>query len=230
MHNIHWHKISIFILLFIFCLKAKGQQNLPLYDLRPAHFGFGIIFGSGKLKTTLSDEFHLQDTILHIRNNGFPQVGIAGLISLKLTNHLDFRFAPGLTLAQRNMDFVFPDRTDNVVIETVSFDLPFLFKYKSDRIKNTRFYVVGGLRYSFDYQSDELTERGPFKQLVPLKKQQLSYEFGVGLDIYTDYFKFSPEIKMSNGLNNVLSKDEYIYTGAFDGIFTRLFNVTMFFE
>ena len=230
MHNIHWHKISIFILLFIFCLKAEGQQKLPLYDLRPAHFGFGIIFGSGKLKTTLSNEFHLQDTILHIKNNGFPQVGIAGLISFKLTEHLDFRFAPGLTLAQRNMDFVFPDRTDNVVIETVSFDLPFLFKYKSDRIKNTRFYVVGGLRYSFDYQSDELTERGPFKQLVPLKKRQLSYEFGVGLDIYTDYFKFSPEIKMSNGLNNVLSKDEYIYTGAFDGIFTRLFNVTMFFE
>lgn len=230
MYNIHWHKIILLFLLIAFGSQVKAQQKLPLYDLRPAHFGFGIIFGQGKLKTTLSDEFHTQDSILHIQNNGFPQVGIAGLLNLKITDHWDFRFAPGLTLAQRNMDFVFSDRTDNVVIETVSFDIPILFKYKSERIKNTRFYVVGGLRYSIDYQSDEETDRGPFKLLVPLKKQQLSYEFGVGLDIYTDYFKFSPEIKMSNGLNNVLSKDEYIYTGAFDGIFTRLLSVTLFFE
>ena len=230
MQYLHRHKIILALLLFSFCFKANGQQKLPLYDLRPAHFGFGIVLGGGKLKTTLSDEFHLQDSILHIKNNGFPQIGIAGLISLKLTDHLDFRFAPGLTIAQRNMDFVFSDRTDNVVIETVSFDLPFLFKYKSVRNKNHRFYVVGGLRYSLDYQSDEETERGPLKKMVPLKKKQISYEFGVGMDIYTDYFKFSPEIKMSNGLNNVLSKDQYIYTGAFDGIFTRLFNITLFFE
>ena len=209
---------------------TRAQQNLPLYDLKPAHFGFGIILGQAKLKTTLASDFHLQDSILHVKNNGFPALGIAGLLNLKVAKHLDFRFAPGLTLAQRNMDFVFEDRTDNVVIETVSFDLPFILKYKSERVKNTRFYVLAGLRYSFDYQSDEQTERGPFKKMVPLKKRQISYEFGVGLDLYLEYFKLSPEIKMSNGLNNVLSKDDYIYTGAFDGIFTRLFSLTFFFE
>lgn len=231
MFNIHWYKITL-LLAFIWLAPtySKAQQNLPLYDLKSAHFGFGIIANQAKLKTTLASNFHLQDSVRHVVNKGFPGIGIAGLLNLKISNKFDFRIVPGLTLTQRNIDFVFEDRTDEVVIETVSFDMPVLLKYKSQRYKNTRFYVIGGLRYSHDFQSDEDTERGPFKKLVPIKKSQLSYEFGIGLDLYMEYFKFSPEIKMSNGINNVLSKDQYVYTNAFDGIFTRLLNITFFFE
>jgi hypothetical protein len=229
--NLHWNKIA-FLLAFLWLIpfKSEAQQNLPLYDLKRAHFGFGIIANQAKLKTTLASDFNTQDSVRHVVNRGFPGIGIAGLLNIKISDKFDFRFTPGLTLTQRNIDFVFDDRKDEVVIETVSFDLPVLFKYKSERNKNTRFYIVGGFRYSHDFQSDEDTERGPFKKLVPIKKDQLSYEFGIGLDLYMEYFKFSPEIKMSNGINNVLSKDNYVYTNAFDGIFTRLLNITFFFE
>ena len=34
-------------------------------------------------------------------------------------------------------------------------------------------------------------------------------EIGFGIDFYLEYFKFSPQIKLSHGILNILNKEKY---------------------
>jgi len=54
--------------------------------------------------------------------------------------------------------------------------------------------------------------------LSKLKKNDLLTEIGFGLDFYLEYFKFSPQIKLSYGLLNLLSKDSTIYTETINNL------------
>ncbi len=42
---------------------------------------------------------------------------------------------------------------------------------------------------------------------IRIKRPDLYYELGAGMDFYLTYFKLSVELKMSNGLGNVLVQE-----------------------
>ena len=83
-------------------------------------------------------------------------------------------------------------------------EIPFQLKYKSKRNHNKRFYWVGGATYRYDFASDIDTERSNTKPIVALYPATFSYDFGAGLDLYYEFFKFSPEIRISNGLGEFI--------------------------
>ena len=56
------------------------------------------------------------------------------------------------------------------------------------------------------------------------------YEVGFGIDFYLEYFKFSPELKATFGLVDMLVYDESIYTSSIKKMLTRGFTVTLTFE
>ena len=49
--------------------------------------------------------------------------------------------------------------------------------------------------------------REAMQNYIRIKKPDLYYEFGAGLDFYLPYFKMSVELKMSNGVSDVLIKE-----------------------
>ncbi len=124
----------------------------------------------------------------------------------------------------------FRDKTQELKLESTYLDLPILFKLKSDRLRNIRFYVIGGIKYSYDLQSKRKKERNPNDPLVALEYNSFSYEVGCGLDLYLEFFKFSPEIKISNNINNVLVKDQYIHSQALSSIYGHLLQFSLHFE
>ena len=63
-----------------------------------------------------------------------------------------------------------------------------------------------------------------------VKKHDLLYELGFGVDIYFEFFKFSPEIKASFGLNNILVDDDTQFTDSIDKLYTRSFLFSVTFE
>jgi hypothetical protein len=73
-------------------------------------------------------------------------------------------------------------------------------------MNNVRPYVIGGFNYRHD-----LAAKKDFDDAKPvyirITKPDLYYELGAGLDFYLPYFKLSVELKMSNGMNDVLVKD-----------------------
>ena len=92
------------------------------------------------------------------------------------------------------------------VFESSVLEFPLLLKLKGDRLNNGRPYIIGGLNYRYDLSGKkEVDEAKPI--FIRLKRPDLYYEMGAGLDFYLTYFKLSVEVKMSNGLSNVIVKD-----------------------
>jgi len=230
------HKIIFsFLLLFLFQQQLLSQRmhrmDPHIYDLKQWHFGVSFSTNYGKMKVITAPDFIQQDSVMQIVTNGTIGLGLSGLVDLRLSKTLNLRSVPGLNFHQRELNYVFRDRTDRIPVEAVTFDLPINIKYKSDiHYKYVRFYAVAGGRISYDFNSRATEERGPFKKLVALKPFGASYELGVGFDFYMPYFKFSPEIKMINSIINQHSPDQYIYSKSLAGLYPRMFQISLYFE
>ncbi len=55
-------------------------------------------------------------------------------------------------------------------------------------------------------------------------------EIGFGIDFYLEYFKFSPQIKISYGLLNLLSEDNTIFTNSINRLTTNGWMLSFTFE
>ena len=134
-----------------------------------------------------------------------------------------------LQLHNRNIDFNWANKpVETLTIETISLDIPLTLKYRSDMPNNTGFFVLGGVRWSHDFQSNEGLVIGDTKPIVALKANTYYYEFGAGVEFRLDYVDLSIELKMSNGFSNGLVRvpDSY-YSGSMSALFPRLFSITL---
>jgi hypothetical protein len=121
---------------------------------------------------------------------------------------LDIRFLPGVSFGQRVIRF-YKNKVlvnDKQRLESSFLEFPLLLKYKGDRLNNVRPYVITGLNFRYDLAGKkEFDDAKPI--YLRIKRPDLYYEMGAGLDFYLTYFKLSVEIKMSNGIGNVLVKE-----------------------
>jgi hypothetical protein len=178
----------------------------------------------------------LTSQILYPELNDLAPGFHVGIISnLRLTEYLDLRFLPGISLGQRNI--IFYDENKNIdrqmEIESTFIDLPLNIKYKATRINNTRPYLIGGINVRNDMARNK--EFNEDKEIfIKLKSFDTYYELGLGIDFYSTYFKFSTEIKYSVGLFNVISpdaaEDNPQYANSIDKLNSRMFMVSLHFE
>ena len=137
-----------------------------------------------------------------------PGINIQIITDMRLSDHLDVRFLPGVSFGQRVIRF-YKNRVlvnDQQKLESSFLEFPLMLKYKGDRMNNIRPYVIGGLNYRYDLAGKkEFDDAKPI--YLRIKRPDLYYEVGAGLDFYLTYFKLSIELKMSNGLGNVLIKE-----------------------
>ena len=86
--------------------------------------------------------------------------------------------------------------------------------------------MVGGVVPGFEMSGKKRKERSENKLLID--GANLSVEVGFGVDMYYPLFKFSPEIRYSRGLLNVLKKDEFGYSRGIDRLSTH--SISLFFQ
>ena len=241
MQYLHWFKI-VCLCTFFNCAVAFGQrgsQHNPNYDNHRFHFGLIISPNFGKAKVVLASDFYKRDSVQTIKTQGFSGFGFGGLVDFRLGKFLTVRATPQLQFSQRNFNYTIKDgikngiqtyRQETAKTETVALEQCLTFKYHSVRHKNMRFYLIGGVKYSFDFRSDVDVTRGPSRPLVPFKASSLYYEYGFGIDYFGLWKVISTEIKMGNSITNMISKDPYIYTSSIDRIQSRLFQVSFLFQ
>jgi hypothetical protein len=240
MYNLHWHKIIYVSFLFaIFSVNGQGLEHNAHYDLQRFHFGFSIVPNFGKAKVVLASNFYSVDSVKSIRTQGFSGFGFGGIADCRIAKFLTIRYLPQIQFSQRNFNYTIKDgikngiqtyREETAKTETVALDQSLDFKYHSTRHRNNRFYLLGGIKYSFDFASNEDVIRGPNRALVPFKKTALYYEYGFGFEHFGAIALISTEIKMSNSITNMLSADPYIYTSSIDRIQSRLFQISFHFQ
>lgn len=229
----------------------RYKFNLQKHDVRPYHFGFILAATSMDFSiATDPDQIGLvyenipgwagEPGSLYSVNSsskiGFT-VGIVG--NYKLAQHFDLRFVPSLAFGERKLNFTFNKNPmgieplfvyDHQTINSTFVEFPIHIKYKSNRAKNFRAYVLAGLKYSIDisdpyYELNTKTETG-----FELETYDLLYEVGVGFDFYFPFFKFGIELKSSFGTKELLIPRDNIYNDGIQSLKSKLFQISLTFE
>jgi len=160
--------------------------------------------------------------------------GIGFVVNYKLNNNLDLRSTPSLIFADRLVDYTFNnDEVKNQKVSPVIVDLPLGIKLKSERRKDFRAYVLLGLKYSMDLGAGKKPKDEGFawaERMLKNKSKYASYEAAIGFDLYFEYFKMSPEIKVSHSFRDVTKREGHPYDTPIDRAILRNFTFSLFFE
>lgn len=164
-----------------------------------------------------------------------PGINIQIVSDLRPAEHLDIRFLPGVSFGQRVIRF-YKNRmliSDRQKLESSFLEFPLLLKYKGERLNNVRPYVIAGLNYRYDLAGKkEFDDAKPI--YIRLKRPDLYYEMGAGMDFYLTYFKLSVELKMSNGIGNVMVREaapgHAQYANAIEKIKSQMWILAFHFE
>lgn len=215
--------------------KAK-TENLPNFDARRIHFGFSLAYNRSDFDLTPAADLSLYDSIRTITTDRQPGFNLGIICDLHLHPYFNLRFVPALSFAQRNIDFGFSPNTPIMTkgIESTFLDFPVHLKYRSARQNNFAAYVIGGAKYSYDLSSQVEVENvaGTFPNdiILKLKKHDYSLDLGVGFDFFLEGFKFSPELRVSWGLPNILVKDGTMFSDPISKLNSRILLVSLNFE
>ena len=216
-----------FTFIIQFSNAQESDLNLSDHDSKPYYFGITLGINLSRFQTELHSKFLQDDSVFVAEplNSGGFSLGLS--TTARLTNRFEFRFNPQLVFTERNLYYVlkYPefDLGTKVTkkVESVIVTFPFQFKFNSDRIENFRVYMMGGVKADIDLASNARARRA--EELVKINKYDYGIEAGVGFNFYFPSFIFSPEIKISNGLGNIHSRDANLkFSNVFDKIQSRM--------
>jgi hypothetical protein len=210
----------VFSLVFsLIHLSLSGQKQKPKneswYDEKPIHFGFSLGFNAMDFNITPSQQYLETDSLYPEVTRLNPGINIQIVTDLRPAKYMDIRFLPGVSFGQRTIRYYKNGvlYNEQQKLESSFLEFPLLLKFKGDRLNNVRPYVIGGFNYRYDLAAKkEFDDEKPIyirikKIYIRIKKPDLYYELGAGLDFYLPYFKLSVELKMSNGLTDILVKE-----------------------
>ncbi len=204
-------KITIAVL---FCLTLNSQAQFNIFSKNPiinlenfqkkrVHWGYFLGFNTYDFKFEYEENAPdiLTETVV-----GF-NVGLVG--NLRLHEYLDLRLEPGLYYTQRNLTFPgFVLEQDYLrEVKSTYIHIPLLLKFSSERIGNIRPYLVGGvstaLNLSSSYNATDDNAMGRFR----MNQWSTNYEVGFGIDLFFEWFIFSPSIRGVFGMGNEIVPD-----------------------
>ena len=219
----------IITFLFIFSLNNLNAQKRDIVEYKQ-NWDKQEVFWGYFLGLNMKDY-----KISYKTNNGFivstPSMGFeVGLIGdLRLHNNLSLRIEPGLSSNSKELSFthIQGGTNDNIrEANSTYFRVPLLLKINTNRFNNLRPYLVGGVSYDYNFSSNQDNPDDNFDGEFRTKKNNFSYEIGVGVDLYLPYFIFSASIRGIFAINDELVRDNVSngyspWTGNVDYFGTR---------
>jgi len=210
LYDIHWTKIVAVLLFCLFgcSLNAQlsgsgGNYNYFEFQKKPFYFGISLGINSSGYRINHSKNFVANDSINVAQSERGPGFHLYIITNMKIGNHFDFRVLPGFSFSERTFEFTSAINTGEVMersIESVFFDLPLQLRFKSAAYKDKKAFVIGGLKYSYDVQSNSKVRQSD--SLIKISPHDFQVEIGAGMQFFFPYFIFSPEIKFSRGISN----------------------------
>lgn len=195
--------VILAVLAVSFTGYAKPREKLlnrPYADLKRIHLGFSIgmslqdlRFTHTGLPTSDGNEWYVQVPAWS------PGVNVSVLADLRLGNHFNLRFWPGMSFGSKNVHMISPTSEEKLSqnVKSIYVLLPLDLKISGNRYHNSRPYVTVGAMGAFDVgkkQSDFLRFNTADAYLT----------VGMGCDFYLPFFKLNPEIKFCFGLTDIL--------------------------
>ncbi|MEI9918038.1 MAG: porin family protein [Bacteroidota bacterium] len=234
---LHRDKVVVLGLLLCMTLSANAQkfkwarENNPRYDERFISYGFVIGIHQAGYQVKYSDKFVTQnyDTVHAVMAPMSGGFSLGFLVNMRLYDVLDLRLMPKAGFYDYKLEYDYTDRTSkSQLVETTMMEFPLLLKYKSLRRGNVRMYMIGGFTGSFELSGKNDVESTTAN--LSVKKTNVTVDAGFGFDFYFPLFKFSPEIRFSRGVTNVLGDDQSVFRDPIKRLNTNMVGVYFIFQ
>mgnify|MGYP001061999263 CR=1 FL=1 len=241
--HLYCRKIAISLVLTLLLMLGAGPSlqaqfiggrnyNFQDFQAKPFYFGLTLGFNSSRYTPFRSEEFLFSDTIVSVTSLNGPGFNLNMIANLKIGRYFDFRFLPGFSFAERRLNYTKGSRVTSTTqesVQSVFVELPFHFRYKSAPYRDKRFFLVGGVKYSFDVASESRARQA--MDLVRISPHDFHVEYGAGVQFFFPYFIFSPEFKISHGIGNTLLFNPNLpESRVLDKVLSRTFTISFHIE
>ncbi|MDB5155273.1 MAG: PorT family protein [Mucilaginibacter sp.] len=241
------NKRYLAIIFILFCSKALFAQA-PAWgggaDQADFSFGFTFQYVNSNFKIDKKPDWRspyfdpgvnhiITDSLKSIGSKSQPGFGVSFLVRYRISEHLEVRTTPGLVFADRTVNYTYPDASQNVdkPVQATMVEFPLSVKLKSDRIQDFRAYVLAGVKYSDAIGSKKnKPETDPLDAILTNKNGFGSYELGLGCEIYFEYFKLMPEVKVSNSFGNILTPENNPFSSPISKLSLHTVTFSLIFE
>lgn len=211
----------------------EGLPNLPKYDRRLFHFGFTLGMNYADFSVKHEENLGSYDSLYSAEQIGQVGFNLGIVTDMRMGPWFNLRFIPGISFVGRQMQY---NLIQNDTVPTLSskptesvfFDFPLYVKFKSRRLGDFRAYILAGGKFSIDMASEKDVEADEI--ILRLSKFDYTYDMGVGVDLYLEYFKLSIEGKVAFGLNNMLVRDGTVFTESISSLNSKTFLLSFYFE
>lgn len=213
--------------------KEKKQLNLSKYDRRMFHFGFSLGMNYSDISVKGVENLQSLDSVYVVEPKGAVGFNLGIVSDMRLGEHFNLRFIPGISFVGRGMDYTLYEQDTVPVlyektVNSVYLEVPLYFKFRSRRINNWRVYLIAGGKFMYDMATKEEAESEEI--ILKMKREDYTWDLGVGTDFYLEYFKLSLEVRMAFGLNNLLVEDQTVFTNSIQSMKSKTFMFSIYFE
>lgn len=231
-------KVIVALCLMTVLLAGAAQgQTTHYFDQRP--FNLGFTMGLAVASYDMTSQINQVDpstgrVVVQVDMISKPGIYLGLITNLKLADHWDVRFMPSVSLEERDFLFYFDSTSTNkepVVrkkIESSNLNLPFTIKFKSDFYRNTRVFVQFGIQPSFNLASSKKVRNDP--ELLKTQSFDTAVLASVGIDLYGEKLKLSPELRFTRGLGNLYVPTRTRFPQAISDLFSQLLVININFE
>jgi hypothetical protein len=231
--------VAVFIFLLSFLAshaQLRDEVNLPDNDEKPYHIGIVVMGVSSRFQVFHHANFLASDSVLAVYPENSGGLGLGGMHTFRISPHFDARVIfPQLIFSNKILTYhlKYPASGESAytqkTVESILLGIPVQIKFKSDRINNFRVYMMGGFKYETDLASKARAKNAD--DMVRLKSSEIGVEAGIGFNFFMRYFILSPEIKVSNGISNVLVRDPSLkFSNVLEKLQTRMIVFSLIFE
>jgi hypothetical protein len=220
---LHWPKIGFMVIGLLLCqFKVQAQARFNEIskagqDEKLISYGFFLAGHNNYYQLKYSDAFvdpnsGIGTNIESIVPVFTPGFSLGFLAIFRFHDQVNLMFTPKIGFYEfktdinffdnapsSNNDISFNRRTETVVSEVTMVEFPLLFKYKAQRFNNSRMFFTAGGSAMFRTKDQEEADI----DFIVTTGRDFTVDLGIGFDMYFRYFKFSPEIRFSHGLNNI---------------------------
>jgi hypothetical protein len=205
------------------------QRNNPYYDTKKLTYGFLIALHSSTYRSKYSDAFVTQsfDTVYAVNPTWTSGFTLGFIVNYRLTDYLDLRLTPQVAFYENKVRYLYTNETHvDATVESTIVEFPVLLKYKSERRGNIRMYMLGGIKPGIQASG----KKEQTKEELEIKTMNVSVEAGFGFDLYYPLFKFSPEVRFSHGLIDMLGNRTNPFGQPLQRVSTNMVTVYFLFQ
>ncbi len=237
-------KLSVLISLF-FCsvtISKTFAQNtlykrkhLEFYDDKSVHYGFFFGVPNTRFQIKHDNAYNaspVQDSVRSMNTPNSIGFRMGFLMNVYMSPRLDFRFSPlTISIYSRPVNYTFTNGSEQQLIrESTWVEFPFMLKYKSIRRGNTRMYAVAGFRAGLEANVRRRQNINRGNGQMSTRSADFALEYGVGLERFFEYFKFTPELHFSHGIANMIQPSNSIYNAGISRMTTHTVTLYLMFE